>query len=641
MDKKIKILFAINKLGIGGAETVVVRQINNIDKTKFDVYLGLLYATDKKITLYDQLEIGREKIVHFGYASLFDFKAFRRTARFLKDNKIDAVIANLFEANTALRLAAILSRVKIIIITEHSCYFNKSLWQKIIDHILAYFTDIIFAVSAGVAEFTSKQEKINLKKIKILKQISDLKIKGIFKRDDLRKRLDIPRDASVAATIGRFSPEKAQYRIIDLADLIVNKRKNNKIYFAIVGYGALENELRENIKNKNLEKFVKIIVDPKNAKEYLAAADIFILTSDREGLPIAMLEAMAAGLPCAAFDVGGVKDILRDGENGRLVKLGDTDLMAGKIISLLEDSDELRRMGESAIKTAEENSGDIKELENLLGHLILVKAGKKASNLKNIKNYSYGFIFPFFLKKSWFWFADPFDVKKTAMANFFSYNKVDAEGFRRKDGLTSIIDLRQDLDAIYSKMRNNFIIKQIKKGERNGVIVKRDNNFREFKKIYNIFRKSKNLLKDNFAVFEKNCLLFSAYYDNKMIAGGIFVSDNRNIRALVLASLRNQSQAREREIIGQANRMVIWEAIKYAKNTGHELFDLGGISPETKDKGEISLAEFKESFGGERKECYYYHKVYSKLLKRWIKIRLIAIARFCHSRESGNPGVSA
>jgi len=241
--------------------------------------------------------------------------------------------------------------------------------------------------------------------------------------------------------------------------------------------------------------------------------------------------------------------------------------------------------------------------------------------INNIKNYSYGFIFSNFLKKYWFWFADHFDVRGAAMVNFFSYNKIDVPGFYCKKGLTSAIDLRQDLEVIFSKMRNSFIVKQIRKGERNGVIVKQDSNFREFKKIYGIFRKSKNLSKDNFLVFRKNGLLFSAYYNNKVIASGLFISDGENIRAWVLASLRKVSGAKEREIIGQANRLIIWEAIQYAKNTGHKLFDLGGISPDAEDKTEFSLAEFKEGFGGVRIKCYYYHKVYSKLLKFWMKLR--------------------
>ena len=367
-NKKIKILFAINKLCIGGAETVVVNQINTIDKSKFDVFLGLLYSTDKSANLYDKLKVSEDKIIHFNFSNLFDARAFLRIYKFLKQQKIEIVISNLFEANLAVRLAAILAGTKIKLIVEHSCYFNKSLWQKLFDNFLSNFTDLILAVSSEVADFTAKQEKINSKKIRVLKQISDLSTKGLFNRDNLRQQLDIPQEALVALTIGRFSPEKAQYRIIDLADLI-NKKEDHNVYFVIVGYGKLENELKEKVKSKNLEKFVKIIIDPKNAKEYLTIGDIFLLTSDREGLPIAMLEAMNAGLACLAPDIGGIKDILRHEENGWLVKPGDINSMAEKILLLSKDADRLNKMKHLSFKFAKESSGNIVELENLLEKL--------------------------------------------------------------------------------------------------------------------------------------------------------------------------------------------------------------------------------------------------------------------------------
>ena len=242
-------------------------------------------------------------------------------------------------------------------------------------------------------------------------------------------------------------------------------------------------------------------------------------------------------------------------------------------------------------------------------------------NKEKVKNYSYGFIFPFLLKKYWFWFSHPFNVSKAAMVNFFSYEKYDTKGFRRSDGLTTVIDLNQDLETIWLNTRKKFVRKQIKKGERNGILVKHDPNFGEFKKIYKIFRKNSKLPKDNIRAYKNNAILLAAYYQGSMIAGGIFISNGIYYRALVLASLHKTSDGRGREIIGQANRMVIWEAIKNAKQSKHSLFDLGGISPDSKNKQLVSLAEFKEAFGGKRKSCYYYFKIYSPLIKIWMKLR--------------------
>jgi lipid II:glycine glycyltransferase (peptidoglycan interpeptide bridge formation enzyme) len=228
----------------------------------------------------------------------------------------------------------------------------------------------------------------------------------------------------------------------------------------------------------------------------------------------------------------------------------------------------------------------------------------------------------FLFKKYWFWFKDPEDVDSCDMLNFFSYHKVDKEGFKRKKSNTTLIDLRKDLEDIWGNMRKKFVRKQIVRGEKKGIVIKQDNNFKDFKKIYYDFRKKNNLTKDAYSVFVNNGLLFSAYYNDKMIAGGIFIKKKPYIRAWVLASLRtSEKEGKIREIIGWANRMLIWEVIKYAKDENYEMFDLGGINPNSKRREEISLMEFKESFGGVREKCYYYHKIYSPLLKFWIKLR--------------------
>ncbi|RJQ35638.1 peptidoglycan bridge formation glycyltransferase FemA/FemB family protein [Candidatus Parcubacteria bacterium] len=240
---------------------------------------------------------------------------------------------------------------------------------------------------------------------------------------------------------------------------------------------------------------------------------------------------------------------------------------------------------------------------------------------KNIKYYSYGFIFPQLLRKYWFWFAKPFDVKGAAMVNFFSYEKYDVEGFKMRAGLTTIIDLELSLDELWSKTRKKFIQKQINRGERNGIIVKRDPNFGQLKKIYKEFRKTSDLPKDNINIYKKNCDLMAAYYKDEMIAGGIFVSNGVYMRALVLASVRKSKDSQQREIVGQANRMLIWETIKYAKDSQHKHLDLGGISPNSDKEQLRSLAEFKEAFGGERKDNYYYFKVYSPIIKWWMRLR--------------------
>ncbi len=373
----MKVLFAINKLGIGGAETVTIHQANLIDKNKFEVYFGIMYATNQKNTLYHKLYIPENNIIHFNFSHLFDLKAFVRTYHFLKDKKIDIVSTGLFEANTAVRFAALFAGVPVIVATEHSRYHNKNLWQKIIDWFLSIFTDRIFAVSSEIALYTSKQEHIPSEKFTVLNQITDLSTQGLLTSEKIRSELVIPNNAFVAMTVGRFSPEKAQYRIIDIAESIVVGQNITDVYFLIVGYGPLEDELRKIVSDKKLEKYVKVVADPKQAKEYLIAGDIFLLTSDREGMPVAMLEAMYNGLPCIATRVGGVKDVLKDGEGGFIVEPLQISEMSKKVLWLKSHEKEREKMKMIAKQIAIKNNGDIRELENILEGLYVNKYSNK------------------------------------------------------------------------------------------------------------------------------------------------------------------------------------------------------------------------------------------------------------------------
>lgn len=240
---------------------------------------------------------------------------------------------------------------------------------------------------------------------------------------------------------------------------------------------------------------------------------------------------------------------------------------------------------------------------------------------EDFEHYQAGLLGSKFLLKHWFWFKDPFELKGAAMVNFFSYNKLDLPGFKRRDGLTTMIDLSSDLSDIWSSFRPNFIAKQIKKAEASGIVIKRSDDYRGFTKIYQHFRQANNLTTDRIDILQDKSILLVAYHQEKMIAGGIFIASRKYWRAYILASYHPEHSGKQRELLGQANRLLIWHSIKEAKASGCQYLDLGGISPESKNPKLVSLAEFKEAFGGKRQACYYYFKVYSPLIKWWMRLR--------------------
>ena len=254
---------------------------------------------------------------------------------------------------------------------------------------------------------------------------------------------------------------------------------------------------------------------------------------------------------------------------------------------------------------------------NSLGHLVLVKAKKKSNSV----HYQWGLFYNRFLVKHWFWFANPRDIIGVGMVNFFSYEDIDSGDFHKKEGMTTVVNLNKTEEEIFGSFRNNFVQKQIRRGERNQIKIEHNQDFKSFRNLYKEFRKTHRLPKERIDPLEEVADIFLAYYKNKLIAGGLFLIGHNIVRVWALASLTKTRDLFSREIIGQANRMVLWEAMKYAKSVGCSEFDLGGISPNSSNKHMRTLAEFKEAFGGERRKSFYYYKIYSPIIKLWMKFR--------------------
>jgi len=617
MNKKIKILFAINCMNIGGAPTVVFEQMKGIDKEKFDPYLLTLYPS-KKANFFGQLDFLEEiKIKEFKLKnrSLFDIKTLFSIYKYLRKERFDIVYTHLFLANTIIRFCAVLARVPHIISFEHSMYFNKKKWQVIIDKILSFFTNKILVSTKSISDFTIKQEAINKDKFAIVPNPIFIPDRENVDIVEMRKMLGIPNDSFIIMTLGRFSEEKGYTFFLQAAAELV--KKFPIFYFLIVGHGPLEKELRQEIIDRGLVNNCQLVIYPHKAKEFLFLGDVFVLPSLREGQSIVIYEAMMAALPVIASNVGGVKDILRDYQNGILINSGDYKEIADKIIELYKNPDLRNRLAKAGHDSV--RGYNIKDIIDIFENLIInVFTNNSTKEFSNSVSYTYSSIF---LKKKWFWFEDPREIENCAMVNFFSYNDIKKDGFNKKSSTTTVIELNKSLEDLWVAMRKSFVKKQIARGQKNGVEIVQDNNFKDFKKIYLSFRKEKRLAKDRYQNFVNNGILFSAYYNNKMIAGGVFIANNLYMRAWVLASTRFVDDGKMRDIVGQANRMIIWEAIKYAKKKNLTFFDLGGINPKSNEKSEVALMEFKESFGGKRIECFYYHKIYSKILRLLIKIK--------------------
>jgi glycosyltransferase involved in cell wall biosynthesis len=172
-------------------------------------------------------------------------------------------------------------------------------------------------------------------------------------RDWLHDEFGVPRDARVCCAVGRLVEAKAFDRLIDA----IRALDDPSLHCLIVGDGSLRESLATRAALEGVQDHVHLVGfrQPQEVKRIVQACDIFVLSSTTEGTPVALLEAAALSRPIVATRVGGIPDVLRDGEHAFLVDPGDSSQLAMAIRDALQRPDAASELGRNARQRIAEN----------------------------------------------------------------------------------------------------------------------------------------------------------------------------------------------------------------------------------------------------------------------------------------------
>jgi glycosyltransferase involved in cell wall biosynthesis len=154
------------------------------------------------------------------------------------------------------------------------------------------------------------------------------------------------KQGNVIGSVGRLVSAKDYPMMIRAVSVLVHRGTN--VHLEIVGEGEERKAIEQAIREENIESNVTLVGSQANVSEWLARWRIFASSSVREGQPVALLEAMAAGLPCVVTAAGGVPDTLADGIEGIVVPPGDAEALADGIQQLLENPKLIEKYGRAA-----------------------------------------------------------------------------------------------------------------------------------------------------------------------------------------------------------------------------------------------------------------------------------------------------
>lgn len=345
-------MYIIPTLSIGGTQRQLVNLIGGlIKKLEYYIEVSTLY---KGGPIADELESLGVKINYINMKNIYDLFGLNRLTRLLKFGDFDIIHTFLFDANFLGALSARKAGVSCVISSRRDMDIWKARRHIRAERIGAKLSKKVIANSNAVKEFIVQQEKISHFKIEVIPNGIDL---SVFhkddKRPDLREEFGLSKDHFVIGTIGTLSEKKGQRFLIHSAIRILEVF--NQARFIFVGDGPIEGELKKLTKRLNLSDKIIFTGLRKDIPAILSMFDLFCLPSVYESCPNAILEAMACSLPVVTTNVGGIPELVINGETGVLVPPQDTDALSKAIINLMKNGQSGEKMGQLGCKIVKEN----------------------------------------------------------------------------------------------------------------------------------------------------------------------------------------------------------------------------------------------------------------------------------------------
>lgn len=305
-----------------------------LDSERFEVKVATVVAGGP---LEEEFQAAGVPVRIFKKKSKLGFGVIWQIRKYLWAEAPDIVHTHLFGGDTWGRAAAILARVPVIISTEHNTNLDEGWVKRKVKKFLSFFTKKIIAVSEAVKNYSVTHDKISAKKIAVIRN-------GI----DLRKFSSLPEkdfgDPPVIGVVGRLEEQKGHKYLFEALNLI----KTIPWILWVVGDGSRKNNLERLAKDLNLRERIIFLGARRNVPEILSKIDIVVMPSLWEGLGIAALEAAAAGKPIVASRVGGIPEIISDGETGILVEPGNVKSLADGLEHVLLGKIDAKDMGARA-----------------------------------------------------------------------------------------------------------------------------------------------------------------------------------------------------------------------------------------------------------------------------------------------------
>jgi glycosyltransferase involved in cell wall biosynthesis len=338
----MNILYLIESSEPGGAENLVVSLANGFRKRGHGCIIGLL----EDGWLNDQLKANNFETLMLQQNHSYDFSFIRELYGVVRKYNIGLIHAHEFTMNTYGAFIGALLRLPVITTIHGQNYYWVKLRRRIAYRLVSRLSKMV-AVSESLKSFLS--DRVGIEKHRIIILHNGIEVEkysmGLHPKHSsaIKEVLSISDHQQVVGTVGMMVPVKDHLTLLDAAQKVL--RCCPDTIFLAIGDGPLRERLTDHAKSLGIEKNIRFTGFKTCIAELLQIMDVYVCTSISEGLSLSILEAMAAGKPVIATNVGGNPEIIAHGDNGFLVPAKSAAELSAGLIMMLRDKQLAKRLG--------------------------------------------------------------------------------------------------------------------------------------------------------------------------------------------------------------------------------------------------------------------------------------------------------
>jgi len=333
VPKKLRVAHLIGSLNIGGAENQVTMLLNALDSQRFERHVITMSESTQG---FRRMLSGDVKYFCMHYRRRNALVSLYHLYRYLKDQHIDVLHCHMYHAAVKGALIGRLAGIPLILVSEHGKNTWKRWWNRVIERqVVSRWVRVRVAVSEDIRRLRIEKDGVPADSVILMPNAVDTSVMP-SNNTDAPKRL---------GSLGRLVDAKDFTVLFQAVKILIDQGYD--ISLEIAGDGV-EREMLESAINKLDLQTVVSLPGTRNGPEFLSSIDMFVMSSRREGVPVALLEAMAHGLPIVATAVGGIPETIKDGEEGLLSPSGQPEALAVNIARMIDDQALRVRLGKSA-----------------------------------------------------------------------------------------------------------------------------------------------------------------------------------------------------------------------------------------------------------------------------------------------------